>query len=108
MAVLQRVSLISPNSQSHLWAVDVILVRVLGTGSLSRRFLMSSKVFASYISDEARSLLASLSSDLFLISSLGALLLQPQKVISVAQSHLSVDVDIDACTEGSSMLSRQQ
>lgn len=66
----------------------VVLVRVLGTGLLSQRFLMSSKVFASYISDEARSLLASLSSDLFLISSLGPLLLQPRKVISVAQTHL--------------------
>lgn len=60
VAVLWRVSLINPNSQSHLQAVAVALVRVLGTGSLSQRFLVLSKVFASYISDEARGLLASL------------------------------------------------
>lgn len=86
----------------------VILVRVLGTGSLSQRFLMSSKVFASYISDEAWSLLAPFCSNLFLISSLGPLLLQPWKVISVAQSHLSICMGVDACAESCNMLSRQQ
>lgn len=75
---------------------------------------MSSKVFASYISDEARSLLASLCSDLFLISSLGPLLLQPRKAISVAQSQFSVDEDADpahravTCCPGNSELESRE
>lgn len=96
MAILQQFSLISPISPSLDWGSHFSA----SPGDwVTPCFLTSSEAFASYISDEAGSLLAPLCSDLFLISTLGPLLPEPQKVISVAGSNLAAGLGADARAE---------
>lgn len=96
MAILQQFSLISPISPSLDWGLHFSA----SPGDwVTPCFLTSSEAFASYISDEAGSLLAPLRSDLFLISTLGPLPPEPQKVISVAGSHLAAGLGADARAE---------